>query len=218
MFAAEGLLFDLDGTLIDSTPVTEECWRAWAREFGVGEERLWAAHAHGRPSADIVAELLPEDLRKEGQERIERLEVERADGVVALPGAHALLESLPRERWAVVTSCTRALARARMAPLEVEPPLMVTADDISRGKPDPEPYELGARLLGAPAGACVALEDAPAGLASARAAGARTIALLTSHHATELQADAVVANLASVSVEPGAGGSLVLSALAEDAD
>lgn len=134
--------------------------------------------------------------------RIEHLEVEDvAGGVVALPGTLALLGQLPPERWAVVTSATR-----RLAEVGILPKLTVAADDVSRGKPDPEPFLLAARRLGVDPARCVVFEDAPAGLAAGRAAGMRTVALTTTHGPDELAADVVVADLSAVSVHVTAAG------------
>ncbi|PRX92277.1 sugar-phosphatase [Allonocardiopsis opalescens] len=202
--AAEAVLFDMDGTLVDSTAVTVECWTRWAAEYGVGREEFARVHAHGRPSAEIIADLLPAGEVAAANRRIEELEVAAAEGVRVLPGTRELLAALPARRWAVVTSCTAPLAEARLAAAGIEPPELVTADDVARGKPDPEPFALGARRLGAEPGRCVAVEDAPAGLASARAAGMVAIAVATSHSPEALTADVVVTDLRSVRarVEP----------------
>ncbi|GAA3241283.1 hypothetical protein GCM10020256_64150 [Streptomyces thermocoprophilus] len=116
-----------------------------------------------------------------------------------LPGTRALLDALPPERWAVVTSATRRLAEARLDAVGILPKTLVAADDITRGKPDPEPYLLAARRLGADPARCVVFEDAPAGLAAGRAAGMTTVALATTHPAHELDADLVVDDLSALS-------------------
>lgn len=119
-------------------------------------------------------------------------------GVRLLPGTREFLDSLPADRWAVVTSATRRLAEARLTAVGVTPKCLVSADDVTRGKPDPEPYLLAARQLGADPADCVVFEDAPAGLRAARAAGMRTVALATTHRAEELDADLVVDDLAAL--------------------
>lgn len=204
---AEALLFDNDGTLVSSPESVNRCWSRWAREFGVTEEDFVRVGLHGRPAAEIAADLLPADVLPRAVARIEELEVEDVvGGVVLLPGSADLLASLPAERWAVVTSASRRLAEARLGEVGVRPKAMVTADDITRGKPDPEPFLLGARLLGVDPERCVVFEDAPAGLAAARAAGMRTVALTTTHQRSELDADVVVGDLSEVSAQVVAGG------------
>jgi len=173
------VLFDLDGVLIDSTPAVTRVWHRWAVEHGFDPETV--VHlAHGRPSRITIGELLPNaDINRENRE-VERREMEDLEGVVLLPGAGQLLNSLPRERWTIATSCTRALAevRLRAAGLPI-PKAMITASDVEIGKPDPEPYLKAAAKLGFPAADCIVVEDAPAGVRAGKAAGARVIAFLT---------------------------------------
>ena len=120
-------------------------------------------------------------------------------GVRLLPGTEEFLAGLPAERWAVVTSATRRLAEARLAAVGILPKTLIAADDITRGKPDPEPYLLAARTLGVDPADCVVFEDAPAGLQAGRAAGMTTVALATTHRAEELTADLVVKDLSALS-------------------
>ncbi|WP_369221782.1 HAD family hydrolase [Streptomyces sp. R39] len=197
---AQALLFDNDGTLVSSLESVERCWTLWAAEYGVAEE-FARVELHGRPAADIVADLLPAALVPEAVARIEELEVEDVPngGVRLLPGTAALLDSLPADRWAVVTSATRRLAEARLEAVGIRPKTLICADDITRGKPDPEPYLLAARRLGADPAHCVVFEDAPAGLQAGRAAGMTTVALATTHEAHELDADLVVRDLSALS-------------------
>ncbi|WP_413756377.1 HAD family hydrolase [Streptomyces sp. MMBL 11-3] len=201
---AEALLFDNDGTLVSSLESVHRCWSRWAAEYGITAERFARVELHGRPAAEIAADLLPAARVPEAVARIERLEVEDvAGGVHLLPGTRALLDALPADRWAVVTSATRRLAEARLGEVGIRPKNLVAADDITRGKPDPEPFLLAARLLGADPARCVVFEDAPAGLRAGRAAGMTTVALTTTHRAAELSgpdADLVVEDLSAVSV------------------
>ncbi|MBT2447242.1 HAD-IA family hydrolase [Streptomyces sp. ISL-43] len=206
----DALLFDNDGTLISSMASVYRCWTRWAREYGIAEDVFEAAELNGRPAAEIIAELLPTQVRAEALARIEALEVaDVAGGVVALPGTEDLLSALPAGRWAIVTSATRPLAEARLREVGIDFPELVSADDITRGKPDPEPFLLAAARLGVDPARCVVFEDAPAGLAAGRAAGMRTVALTTTHTAAELDADAVVRDLSAVSVLVGAEGMTV---------
>ncbi|MEV0369835.1 HAD family hydrolase [Streptomyces sp. NPDC050636] len=200
--SAAALLFDNDGTLVSSIESVDRCWTRWAKEYGVTAEDFVRVGLHGRPAAEIVADLVPADRVPEALARIEQLEVEDVEGgVAALPGTHALLASLPAERWAVVTSATRRLAEARLAEAGVHPKHLISADDISRGKPDPEPFLLAAARLGVDPARCVVFEDAPVGLAAGRAAGMTTVALTTTHPAGELAADVVVPDLSAVSAQ-----------------
>ncbi|MEU6091141.1 HAD family hydrolase [Streptomyces sp. NPDC047085] len=205
---AHALLFDNDGTLVSSLDSVERCWTKWAREYGITAEEFRRVALHGRPAAEIVADLLPARLVAEAVARVEQLEVEDVPGggVHLLPGTREFLDSLPADRWAVVTSATRRLAEARLDAVGILPKTLITADDITRGKPDPEPYLLAARQLGVDPAHCVAFEDAPAGLQAGRAAGMATVALATTHRAEELDADLVVKNLSALSALVTNGG------------
>ncbi|MFG2095057.1 HAD family hydrolase [Streptomyces sp. NPDC048612] len=202
---ADALLFDNDGTLLSSLESVNRCWTRWAKEYGLTAEDFARIALHGRPAAEIVADLLPADAVPEALARIEHLEVEDAGGTVALPGTLALLADLPAEQWAVVTSAGRRLAEARLAHAGITAKNLVSADDIRRGKPDPEPFLLAAARLGVDPARCVVFEDAPVGLAAGRAAGMTTVALTTTHRAEELSADAVVPDLSAVSAQAIAG-------------
>ncbi|MEJ8633852.1 HAD family hydrolase [Streptomyces sp. NPDC006475] len=204
---AEALLFDNDGTLVSSMESVYRCWTRWAQEYGITAEDFARVELHGRPAVEIAADLLPAAVVPEAVARIEQLEVEDvAGGVVLLPGTAELLDSLPADRWAVVTSATRRLAEARLEEVGIRPKNLIAADDITRGKPDPEPFLLGARRLGVRPEGCVVFEDAPAGLTAGRAAGMRTVALTTTHEATELLADVVVRDLSAVSAQVSGAG------------
>ena len=173
------LLFDLDGVLIDSTPAVTRVWARWALEHGFNPDEV-VAYGHGRPSLATVREYLPDANHQAENREVERREIEDLDGVVPLPGALELLASLPPDRWTIVTSCTRPLAevRIRAAGLPV-PKQMITATDISQGKPHPEPYLKAASILGFHPSRCIILEDVPTGIRSAKAAGGKVIAFTT---------------------------------------
>ncbi|MFF0688705.1 HAD family hydrolase [Streptomyces albogriseolus] len=198
---ARALLFDNDGTLVSSLDSVNRCWTRWAVEYGLTAEDFARIELHGRPAAEIAADLLPAPVVPQAVARIEELEVEDvADGGVGLlPGTKDFLAGLPAERWAVVTSATRRLAEARLGAVGILPKTLVAADDITRGKPDPEPYLLAARMLDVDPADCVVFEDAPAGLQAGRAAGMTTVALATTHRAEELTADLVVKDLSALS-------------------
>jgi sugar-phosphatase len=182
------LLFDLDGVLIDSTPAVTRVWTRWAIAHGFDPVDL-VRKAHGRPSIETIRDYLPHGDHEIENRKVERGEIEDMEGVVPLPGARELLASLPANRWIIVTSCTRPLAEARLrAAVLPIPERIVTANDVKRGKPDPEPYVKGASLLGVPARDCIVVEDVPAGIRAGKAAGARVIACRTTASETELKA------------------------------
>ncbi|WP_245961607.1 HAD-IA family hydrolase [Quadrisphaera granulorum] len=195
----DAVLFDMDGTLIDSGPAVVRSWMRWASEEGVDPALL--AGKHGIPSAQIVAMLLPESRWAEATRRIDDIEVADTDGIVVLPGAREAL-SLPVGRAAIATSCTRPLADARIGATGLPvPSVVVTASDVERGKPDPAPYLLAAQRLGVDPSRCLVVEDAPAGITAGRAAGCATIAVATTHRVEQLQearTDAVVVDLSQV--------------------
>ena len=181
------VLFDLDGVLIDSTPAVARVWHRWALEHGFDPDKV-VKMAHGRPSRTTIHDLLPNaDVAAEDRE-VERREIEDLEGVVPLPGARQLLDSLPPDRWTIATSCTRPLAevRLRAAGLPI-PKTMITSNDVKIGKPDPEPYLKAAAMLNFAASDCVVVEDAPAGVRAGKAAGARVIALTTTMPQRELE-------------------------------
>lgn len=203
------LLFDLDGVLIDSTPAVARVWTRWAIAHGFDPTDV-VARAHGRPSLTTVRELLPHADHEAENREVERCEIEDLNGVIPLPGATELLASLPANRWTIVTSCTRALALVRIQAAGLPlPPKIVTSTDITRGKPDPEPYLKGAATLGFPAAECIVLEDAPAGVRAGKAAGAKVIAFRTTVPDSELHeagADWILNNCADIRVASAEGG------------
>jgi mannitol-1-/sugar-/sorbitol-6-phosphatase len=207
------LLFDLDGVLIDSTPAVARVWKGWALERGLDPVEV-VARAHGRPSLTTVREYLPHaDYAAENRE-VERREIEDIEGVIPLPGAVELLGQLPEECWTIVTSCTRRLAevRLRAAGLPI-PRQMITSTDVVQGKPHPEPYLKGAVVLGFSPKDCIVVEDAPAGVQSGKAAGARVIGFTTTMAALVVSgagADWIVGNCADIGAA-SSGTELMLS-------
>ncbi|HEU5355702.1 MAG TPA: HAD-IA family hydrolase [Actinocrinis sp.] len=204
-FDVDALLFDMDGTLVDSTASVLRGWQTVAAEFPIPPDLFAVVPRHGRPAVEIMADLLPRELIPAAAARLDELERTDTDDVVLLPGAARLLAAAPAGRWAVVTSAGRPLAQVRLGAagigtVGIAAPALVTIDDVSRGKPDPEPFLLGAKLLGVPPERCLVFEDAPAGLAAARAAGAMTVAVTTTHTADELDADLIVPDLSAVRI------------------
>ncbi|MGY1625054.1 HAD-IA family hydrolase [Geodermatophilus sp. SYSU D00965] len=203
------LLLDADGVLVDSDTSVELSWSRWARERGL-DPRAVAAVVHGRRTADTVALLVDEAGRTDALAAIDRYEVEDAARVSAVPGAADLLASLPAGTWAVVTSGRRELVTARLAAAGLpQPAVLVCAEDVSAGKPDPAGYRAAAEALGRPPGECAVLEDSPAGIAAGRAAGATVVGV--SERALATDVPVVVRDLRGTSwdadallVDPGA--------------
>lgn len=207
------LLFDLDGVLINSTPAVARVWRRWAVERGFDPEEV-VSRAHGRPSMTTIREYLPHANHESENREVERREIEDLEGVMPLPGALDLLRSLPPDRWTIVTSCTRPLAQVRIKAAGLPlPEKLITSNDITHGKPDPEPFLKGASCLGFRAEDCIVLEDVPAGVRSGKAAGARVIAFTTTVQKAgllEAGADWILGSCADIRVD-AAGGTLSLS-------
>ena len=186
-----GLLFDMDGVLISSTGSVVRCWQRWCRLYGMPNADQFQV-PHGTRAADIVRMLKPEfDEAQvaEGLHTIEELELEDTADLTVLPGVKALLERLPPERWAVVSSATRRLLIGRLAAAGLPVPArFISGDMVERGKPDPEPYRRGAELLGFAPGECIVVEDAPSGVGAGLAAGCRVLGVLGTHPAEQLHA------------------------------
>jgi len=213
--ACDLLLLDLDGVLIDSTPCIVRHWREWAHKHGLDLDTVLHA-AHGvrtietmrsvvskqeeAPRLDVVAEA----------DRFTAHEVADTDGVTAIAGAGEFLSTLPSDAWVIVTSASTALAQARLrrAGLPI-PKMLISADDVERGKPDPEPYTTGARRCSRPPDRCVVIEDAPAGVAAGRAAGMRVIGVAATYSREALYeagATVVADRLEALRTEEGMAG------------
>lgn len=195
------LLFDLDGTLVDSSTVMERTWSTWALMHGFNP-KLVVGLAYGRRPIDTVRDFLPNGNLYSEVTRLEAIEWSELDQVVALPGALDALQMVLDNQWAVVTSGSRKLALGRIEASGLpRPKVLITGDDVGRGKPDPEGYMAAALRLGRNPADCLAFEDAPSGLAAARAAGCTVVALTTTHPSGRLQgvnAHGIVPNLAWV--------------------
>ncbi|MBL0523543.1 HAD-IA family hydrolase [Aeromonas dhakensis] len=172
---ARSLLLDMDGTLVHSTGEVETVWRLWCRRHRLDPEPVLTM-CHGVRSREVIRTLAPQlDLAQEVA-LLDELEINHTGQAEALAGARTLLASLPVERWALVTSASQRVARHRLRSAGLPlPALLVGAEDVEHGKPDPAPYLLAAERLGLTAADCLVFEDAPAGISSALRAGCRVV-------------------------------------------
>jgi len=206
---AAGLLFDNDGVIVSSIASVNRCWRKWAEHYGVPVAADFEIE-HGTRAVDVMQKLVPGIDVVEGLKVIEDMELEDVADLEVLPGVKTLLESLPMERWAIVSSATYRLliGRLKVAGLPV-PERIVSGDRVVHGKPHPEPYLRGAELIHAAPSDCIVIEDAPSGARAGKAAGCRVLGVLGTHSAEELRAvgvDWVVESLERVKAEAVEGG------------
>ena len=197
----QAVLFDMDGTIVDSSIPVRKAWKAWATSAGLEVDRVLAV-MHGRRAIETMRMLAPDLPQPETVERFLASEALDLQGIVEIPGAGAFIASLPVDHWGVVTSATESMARSRMraAGLAI-PRVLVSADMVSRGKPDPECFLLAAEMLGVAASKCLVFEDAPAGIEAARAAGMVVIGVETHYSAAELGVEWAVRDYLEVTVQ-----------------
>lgn len=208
-FSCSAILFDLDGVLCDSTSAVDREWREWARRKGVDGDAVMAI-AHGVRTVEVIRRVAAHLDAEAEASAIEDHEAGDQRGVTVMAGAADLLGSIPEGQWGVVTSGSRLLAtnRLRNCGLPV-PEVLVTSDDVTHGKPHPEPYLKGARRLRFSPADCLVIEDAPAGIQSARAGGMKVVGI-TSTYAAEIlnHADAVIGTLGQIQVISNGAGKL----------
>jgi sugar-phosphatase len=213
-----GILFDLDGVLIDSNAAVDRVWNVWAREHGLNAADV-IHKAHGRPSIATVREYIADEAAAQAEHKeLVRREIADIEGIVPMPGALKLLESLAPEQWAIVTSGTHELATTRIKAAGLPMPKnLVTSSDIVNGKPYPEPYLKGAMKLGVPAADCIVVEDAGTGVRAGKAAGARVIGVrsvtIPDAELLEAGADWFVQDCSAITVEPGTNASRIALAV-----
>ena len=200
----DALIFDMDGVVIDSGDIYERHWRAWGAQHGIDYDESIARVQPGRPPLETVRVVAPHlDAATEVARFNADLDTETDEGqATPMPGAVALLHSLPAGRWAIATSASQQIAPVwlRQAGLPL-PTALVTVDDVKRGKPAPDPFLRAAELLGCDPRRCLVIEDAPAGITGAKAAGATVLALRTTHGSEDLSAaDHETSDLGSVTV------------------
>lgn len=196
---AKAILFDFDGVLIDSEPVYEQHWRRWAEGHGVSLSHILSVH-HGIPPVQTIAIVAPHLDPAYEAEQFKSLCVGGLDGLIAHEGVADLLPTLPRHLWAIATSSFRKMVLSQLAYLELpKPDVLVTFDDVVRGKPAPEPYQKAAAQLGFSPEDCVVIEDSLAGIKAGKAAGAQVIAVATTNDkAALIEADVVVERFADL--------------------
>lgn len=199
------LLFDLDGVLVDSRRCIEAIWRAWAAGKGLDPEPFIRI-AHGRRTSETIRTVAPQLDAAAEVAALDRMEERETAGLHPVPGADRLLRTIPATRWAIVTSGSTRVASLRLAVVGLPvPDVFITSDLVRQGKPAPDAYLAAAAQLGLEPADCVAVEDSPPGVAAARAAGMRVIALLTTHRDRDLeQADIQLTALAHLSVSTAA--------------
>lgn len=197
----KAFLFDLDGVLVDSRTVVERTWRRWAQRHHVDAETILRI-AHGRRTMDTLEVAVPHLALDEEVAWLDATELQDIEGLRVVPGADQLLSALPPGRWAIVTSCTRALATLRLESVGLPvPSVLVVSEAVKHGKPAPDGYQAGAARLGYNPADCLVVEDAPAGVMAGRSAGARVLALTTTHPAEDLiGAEAIVRDFRTIEV------------------
>ena len=178
----------MDGVLVSSIGSVNRCWSKWAAHYGLPNAESVRIE-HGTRAVDMIRKLKPGLDVAEGLKFIEDLEIDDVADLKILPGARALLESLPPERWAIVTSATYRLLLGRLKAAQLPvPERIISGDMVVHGKPDPEPYRRGAELIHEPAAECLVVEDAPSGVGAGIAAGCRVLGVLGTHSEVELRA------------------------------
>jgi mannitol-1-/sugar-/sorbitol-6-phosphatase len=210
-FSCSAILFDLDGVLVDSTRAVDREWREWAARRGVDGDAIMAI-AHGVRTIEVIRRVAPHlDVEAEAA-AIENHEAHDQRGVTVMPGAADLLKRIPEGRWGVVTSGSRLLATNRLQYCGLPvPEVLVTSDDVTHGKPNPEPYLKGAMRLGFNPAECLVIEDAPAGIQSARAGGMKVIGMASTYLPDALeQADAIVRRLGQILITRNGTGQFVI--------
>lgn len=202
LITTRALLFDMDGTLVDSTVAVERIWGGWAHRRGVAFDNF--RHGmHGRRSIDIMRDMAPSGVDPhEEVHLIDDAELVETEGIVPVPGAAALLSTLPRDSWALVTSASLELATARMSAAGLAlPEVVVSAADVRQGKPHPEGYLRALQRCQCLPAEAVVFEDASAGLAAGRAAGCRVIALATTLSDERLSGEEWMADFTTMVLE-----------------
>lgn len=204
-------LFDMDGTVLNSIAATERVWSAWALRHGL-DVATFLPTMHGKRGIDTIRRLALPGVDAEAEAKaIERAEIDDVEGIVPIAGALHFLDALPAGRWAIVTSAPIALARRRLAAAGLPlPGVIVTAEDVTQGKPAPDGYRLAAERLGVAAADCLVFEDVPAGILAGEGAGASVVIVTATHRHAIATGHPTLAGYDGVEAEVGADGRLSL--------
>ncbi|MGI8961907.1 MAG: HAD-IA family hydrolase [Bryobacteraceae bacterium] len=199
-FCCDAVLFDMDGTLVDSRIACENLLRSWAGRHGLNAELISAA-VQGRTNRDIVREFTPQLPADEEGARLDQEELLYREGNFAVPGALPVLSALPAGSWALVTSASGPVAEMRLECSGLpRPAVLISSDDVRQGKPDPEGYLKAAERLGVKPERCLVIEDTPTGLEAARRAGMEVLAITTTFPAAHLNAAICIADFTCLEI------------------
>ncbi len=200
--SCRAVLFDMDGTLVDSTCVVERAWGWWAKRHDIPLEAV-LSFSHGRPTIATMEHFLPGRDHALELEEMDHYEDTALEGIVAVPGAMQVVRALQKHPWAIVTSAWRTVAQARVAAAGLPiPKVIVPADEIRNGKPDPEGFLRGAELLGVPPEACLVFEDTHPGIEAGMKAGMQVVATLTTVPFNQLRHRPLIRDFRDVAIRP----------------
>jgi mannitol-1-/sugar-/sorbitol-6-phosphatase len=198
----KAIIFDLDGTLVDSIECVEKTWNTWCKKYNISLDKFSPA-MHGITSYQTIKTIAPDLDTDKVVVEFDEIELKQTEGLKLIPKADKILNELPPEKWAIATSGSKKLATTRLSYIGLPiPKIMITADDITNSKPNPEPYLLAAKHLGIPADDCVVFEDSLAGIESGKAAGAKVIGLTALFKKDKLsKTDAVINDFSDIKIE-----------------
>lgn len=195
------VLFDMDGTLVDSTAVIERAWKLWAARHGIPLDAV-LSFSHGRPGMVTMEHFLPGRDHTDELEELRRHEEAQTEGVLAVPGAAEIVRAIQDRPWAVVTSAWRVLAEARIIGAGLPlPKVIVPIDEIASGKPNPEGFLRAAELLGVAPQDCLVFEDTRPGIEAGLSAGMPVVGLLTTVPAEQLNHSPLIRDFRDVSIQ-----------------